>query len=59
MHATSNPRWLTIQQYAKRYSLSRTTLYKLASAGLVIFQRRTLPGRIKPMVRVEDKPPSS
>lgn len=49
--------WLTVQDYMREYSLSRSTLYKLAHYRMVTFKRITYPAHTKPMVRVENKPP--
>ena len=49
--------WLTVKAYCARYSLGRTTLYKLAHFKLVTVKRITYPGQTKPIVRVENTPP--
>ena len=56
-HAELRRQWVTVQQYMQDYSLSRAMLYKLARFHLITLKRITLPGRTKPMVRVENQPP--
>jgi hypothetical protein len=48
---------VTIAEYMHDFSLSRPMLYKLASFNLITLKRVILPGRTKPMVRVENQPP--
>lgn len=56
-NAELRKQWVTIQEYMRVFSLSRATIYKLAHFKLVTLKRVTLPGRTKPMVRVENQPP--
>lgn len=56
-NAALRKQWVTIQEYMRDFSLSRAMLYKLAQFNLITLKRVTLPGRTKPMVRVENLPP--
>lgn len=56
-NAELRKRWVTIQEYMRDFSLSRAMLYKLAAFNLITLKRVTLPGRTRPMVRVENNPP--
>lgn len=56
-NADLRKQWVTIAEYRRDYSLSRAMIYKLARFSLITLKRITLPGRSKPLVRVENQPP--
>jgi hypothetical protein len=56
-NAELRKQWVTVAEYMHDFSLSRAMLYKLASFNLITLKRVTLPGRTKPIVRVENQPP--
>jgi hypothetical protein len=50
--------WVSVSEYAESYSVNRKTVYKWARAGLVTLHRIIVPGGVKPIVRVENRPPT-